>query len=519
MPRQKNQAPESNIAVAYARYSSAGQRDVSIDQQLNDIRAYAEREGYTIVHEYADRAKSGYKNVSARLEFQRMMSAAESGAFGTVIAWKVDRFGRNRRDSAIYKGQLRDHGVNVVYAMEPIPEGAAGVLTEGMLESIAEWYSRNLSENVQRGMRDNALKGISNGVEILGYRRGPDGHYVIDADRAPIVRRIFEKYISGYSAGSISRMLNESGIRTARGAQYTTTAIMRIIANECYTGVYLWDDIRIPDGMPVIISREDWERAQRMRKKTGKHFETSPADFLLTGKAFCGQCGKAMVGDSGRSKNGVVHYYYTCSGHKAKSGTPRTCDKKSIRKDDLENAVLNFIKERCLTCPEMEKIADAILAAQAEYGKSSPRAAMIAELKETEKKISNINDAIENGIWNSSTSIRLKSLEDTASALRSSIAEIDFSRNQLLDRDRILFFLTRMAKYDLNNQDRKKQLIATFINSVFVYDHTLKVVINAVEGQATLKHSELPSCSDEGSSGLPRVTHPNRWVAIYTLAV
>ena len=144
---------------------------------------------------------------------------------------------------------------------------------------------------------------------------------------------------------------------------------------------------------------------------------------------------------------------------------------------------------------------------------------MIAELKETEKKISNINDAIENGIWNSSTSIRLKSLEDTASALRSSIAEIDFSRNQLLDRDRILFFLSRMAKYDLNNQDRKKQLIATFINSVFVYDHTLKIVINAVEGQATLKHSELPSCSDEGSSGLPRVTHPTRWVAIYTIAV
>ena len=520
MARTRNRLSCSpKTAVAYARYSSAGQRDVSIDQQLQDIRAFAQREGYTIVHEYADRAKSGYKNTSARLEFQAMMTAAESGSFDTVIAWKVDRFGRNRRDSALYKGQLRDHGVDVVYAMEPIPEGAAGVLTEGMLESIAEWYSRNLSENVQRGMRDNAMKGLSNGVEILGYCRGPDGRYAIDADRAPLVRQIFEQYISGYSAGSISRQLNSSGIRTARGGQYTTTAIMRIINNECYTGVYIWDDIRIPGAMPALISPEDWERAQRMKKKTGKHIESSPADFLLTGKLFCGLCGRPMVGDSGKSHNGTVHYYYTCTGHKAKSGTSRTCDKKPVRKDDIENAVLSFIHDHCLTGPEMEKIADAILAAQAEYDKSSPRASMAAELKATEKKIANINDAIENGIWNSSTSIRLKSLEDSAAALRASIAEIDFSRDQLLDRDRILYFLHRMSKYNLENQDRKKQLISTFINSVFVFDGYLKIVINAVDGQSALKLSELPDCSDEGSSGLPHVPHPNRCVAVYTVAV
>ena len=97
-------------AVAYARYSSAGQRDVSIDQQLADIRAFAKREGYTIVHEYADHARSGYKNTSARTAFQSMMAAAESGAFDTVISWKVDRFGRNREESALFKGRLRRFG-------------------------------------------------------------------------------------------------------------------------------------------------------------------------------------------------------------------------------------------------------------------------------------------------------------------------------------------------------------------------------------------------------------------------
>ena len=126
-------------AVAYARYSSAGQRDVSIEQQLSDIRAFAKREGYTLVHEFADHARSGFKNTAARTAFQSRIAAAESGTFDTILAWKVDRFGRNREDAAIYKGKLRRFGVKVLYAMEPIPEGSAGVLLEGMLEATAEW--------------------------------------------------------------------------------------------------------------------------------------------------------------------------------------------------------------------------------------------------------------------------------------------------------------------------------------------------------------------------------------------
>ena len=144
MKKQKTPSCAPRTAVSYARYSSSGQRDVSIEQQLADIRAFAQREGYTIVHEYADHARSGFKNASARTAFQSMMAAAESGSFDTVISWKVDRFGRNREESALFKGRLRRFGVKVLYAMEPIPEGSAGVLLEGMLEATAEWYSRQL---------------------------------------------------------------------------------------------------------------------------------------------------------------------------------------------------------------------------------------------------------------------------------------------------------------------------------------------------------------------------------------
>ena len=118
MKRSSSPSCSPRTAVAYARYSSAGQRDVSIEQQLMDIRLFAKREGYTLVHEYADHAKSGFKNSSARTAFQSMMAAAEKGTFDTVICWKVDRFGRNREESALFKGRLRRFGVKVLYDPE-----------------------------------------------------------------------------------------------------------------------------------------------------------------------------------------------------------------------------------------------------------------------------------------------------------------------------------------------------------------------------------------------------------------
>lgn len=260
-----------------------------------------------------------------------------------------------------------------------------------------------------------------------------------------------------------------------------------------------------------------------MRQKTGRHIEQGATDFLLTGKVFCGLCGDAMTGDSGTSKNGVAHYYYTCHGRKSGKG----CKKRSVRKDYLEDLVLRFIVDQCLTGQEREKIADAIIEAQKKQDQSSPLAAMEKELGETEKKIDNINRAIESGVWNSSTSVRLKALEDTADDLRLSIEKMRFTQSQLLTRDRVLFYLDKMAHYDLTRPGRRRQLIDAFLNAVFVYDDFARVVINCVDGNATLPLSDLEAldlpqgapCSDSGTTGAPFVTHPNTRMVIYTIAV
>ena len=505
--------------MAYARYSSAGQRDVSIEQQLADIRAFAAREGYTIVHEYADHARSGFKDVTARTAFQSMIAAAETGSYDTIIAWKVDRFGRNREDSAIYKGKLRRFGVRVLYAMEPIPEGSAGVLLEGMLEATAEWYSRQLSENVVRGMTDNAHRCLYNGTRILGYTRGPDDHYAINPEEAAIVRQIFDLYRAGFSAARICRQLNDQGLRTSRGKLFAPEGLMRILTNERYTGIYIWGSIRVLDGMPAIISKSDFEEAQRMRTKTARHVEQGAVEFLLTGRAICGHCGAAMIGDSGTSKSGARHYYYSCQAHKARKG----CDKKSVSKDYLESAVVDFILDHVLADEQIEKTADAVMALQQEELKHSPLAAMEAEHAKIMKQIDNINDAIAAGIWNTSTSARLKSLEDQAEDLRVSVESLRYSQAQLLDRDRVIFFLKRFTKGDRQDPLLRRHVIETFVNSVYVYDDHLKLVINNVEGNQRFPLDALledpPPCSDNVTDGVLFVTHPNTRITIYRIAV
>ena len=485
-------------AVAYARYSSAGQRDVSIEQQLSDIRAYADREGYTIIHEYADHARSGYSNVSARTQFQAMISAAGSGEFDTVLCWKVDRFGRSREDSVLYKGQLSRLGVSVVYVMEPIPDGAAGVLTEGMLEAIAEWYSRNLSENVKRGQNDNARRCLYNGVTVYGYDGIRNERYRINEEQAAVVRKIFHLYIEGYSMAEIAKQLNDSGLRTESGNIFCLNKIRNILLQERYLGIYKFGEHRIPDGMPRIIDDDTWEKAQLMRSKTSRHYQKNPVDYLLTGKAFCGHCGKPLVGDSGTGRNGM-HYYYTCSARKRRAG----CDKKSVRKDVLEDFVINFLMDHVLSGPEIERIADAVMEYQRKQQDSSPLRAMESELRETERKISNTNRAIAEGIFTSSTIIMLQDLEKTAASLRLSIESRKYAEGKLLDRDFVLFFLTQFSTMNRLDPHDRKVLIRVFLNSIYVYDDHYRIFINTSDSDTIIPFSDLPP--DDSSV---RITSP-----------
>lgn len=240
-------------AVIYARYSSHSQRDVSIEQQVRACKQFAERHGIEIVKVYDDRALTGTND--RRPGFQKMIQDAKKSSWNYVIVYTLDRFARDRYDSAVYKRQLKDAGVKVLSAMENISDDPTGVLMESLLEGLAEYYSKELSRKIKRGMSDNAGKCMVNGSLPLGYVRGTDGHYAIDEAEADIVREIFRRTANGEKFISIINDLNNRCILTKRGSHWNRSSFNTLLSNERYVGIYIHGDVIIPGGIPRIIDQ------------------------------------------------------------------------------------------------------------------------------------------------------------------------------------------------------------------------------------------------------------------------
>ena len=295
-------------AVIYARYSSSSQREESIEGQVKECTAYAERNGYNIIGTYADRAISG--TTDNRPQFQKMIADSKRKLFDIVIVWKLDRFARNRYDSARYKNQLKRNGVKVISATEVISQGAEGILLESVQEGMAEWYSEDLKEKVVRGLTINAEKCKWNGGTLpIGYIVDEEQHLQLNTMTAPFVLEAFKLYDQGKTITEIRDYLNSKGLTNTKGRPITWGAVQHMLSNRRYIGEYSFQDITIPNGIPTIIPQDLFDRVQERLAKNKKAPARAKAQesYLLTTKLFCGHCGTSMNGESGKSRNGTIH--------------------------------------------------------------------------------------------------------------------------------------------------------------------------------------------------------------------
>lgn len=298
-------------AVIYARFSSDRQREESIEGQIRECEEYAERNNITVLGSYVDRALSA--KTDNRPDFQRMIKDSAKGLFDVVLVWKLDRFARNRYDSAHYKSILKKNGVKVVSAKEAIAEDSTDILLESLSEGYAEFYSVELSEKIHRGQKENALKGLNNGGGIpLGYVLGSDQRLQVDPLTAPLVVEIFTRYAEGETVRAIVESLNKRGLRTRRKKPFSMNSFNRILKNRKYIGEYQYQDVTIPGGIPAIVPQELFDRVQVKMEKNKRAPAISKAEetYLPTTKLFCGKCGRLMVGESGTSHTGKKHHYY-----------------------------------------------------------------------------------------------------------------------------------------------------------------------------------------------------------------
>ena len=381
-------------AVIYARYSSDNQREESIEGQLRECTAFAEKNGITVLRHYIDRAVSA--KTDNRPEFQNMIKDSGKKLFDIIIVWKLDRFARNRYDSARYKAQLKKNGVKVVSATEVISDGAEGIILESMLEGFAEYYSVDLSEKVVRGMTDNALKCMFNGGTLpMGYMIDAEQRFQVDPVSAPFILEAFKQYDEGATMTEIRDRLNTRGMKNTRGNPLTYNSVQHLLKNRRYIGEYKYRDVIVPDGIPAIVPKDMFDRVQERLEKNKKAPARHKAedDYLLTTKLFCGYCGAYLCGESGTSRTGIVHHYYKCVSVKKK----RTeCHKKPVRKQRIEDLVVNETMDMLNDAKAVEAIISTVMDLQDRDNENLPLYEQ--QLQEANAGIRNLLNAIQQGI-------------------------------------------------------------------------------------------------------------------------
>ena len=472
-------------AVIYARYSSDNQREESIEGQIRECTAYAEKNGITVVKHYIDRALSA--KTDNRPDFQQMIKDSEKRLFDIVLVWKLDRFARNRYDSAHYEYQLERNHVKLVSATEPISDSPAGIMVKSMLTGMAEYYSAELSEKVVRGMTENVLKGKYNGGTIpIGFKVDEEKFFQIDPLKAPFVVEAFQRYNDGATMKELMNWLNDSGVTTNRNQKFTYNSVQKLLTNKRYIGENHFKDIVMPDSIPAIVDKDLFEEVQQKIKKNSRAPARHKAedDYLLTTKLFCGMCGAMMFGECGTGRNKVVHHYYKC----ATAKRFKTCKKKTVRKEWLEDLVI----AETMKLIQDDAVIDAIVAEVMELQDQENTTLPLLEkqMREVENGIENMLNAIQAGVLTNSTKSRLEKLEAQQKELEIRIAEEKIARPRLSE-NQVRFWLTRFRKLDPNVKSHRETLINTFVNAVYLYDEKVLITFNYKDGTKTITFDEI----------------------------
>lgn len=463
-------------AVVYARYSSDSQSEQSIEGQLRVCREYAEKNDIIIIDTYIDRAMTGTND--SRVSFQKMLKDSDNHQFSIVLVYKLDRFSRNKYESVIYKKTLKDNGVSIITCMENIPNTPEGTLMETLLEGFNQYFSEELTQKVNRGLRESWLKGnATGGRKIFGYDI-IDKKYVINEHEKDIIIKIFRMYANGYRARVIAETLNEEGYHRIDGKSFTEKYILWILHNSRYTGIVEHHGIKYDKIFPRIIDDDLWSAVNSINEenKIAPSRKKEIYDYILSGKLICGNCKHKMYGESGTSHTKDVHYYYVC-GSRRKKRCP--CDMKAIKKQELEDIVINTITQVLYSENNIKYLTDKIFEYHNKHSQENANLKVLEQReKELNKSCQNMIKAIEQGIITDMTKSRLHQLETELGEIKIAIAKEKYKNNLLLTKEDIDQFLRQNVFENADSITIRKLLVNTFVREIYLYNDSVVILFN-----------------------------------------
>ena len=499
---------ETNAPVAlYARVSSERQDvDLSVSAQLRALREYADKNGYQVTREYIDEAESG--RIAERPQFRRMIDDAtgNNAPFKEILVWKFSRFTRKREHAVAFKSLLRRRGVRVVSITEHADDSPMGKLMEAIIESVDEFYSENLAQEVTRGMREAASRGFwMTGVAPYGYRKVfvQDGakkraKLEFSSPEDVVVRRMFDMALERKSTLDIARALNADGIGTAKGKRWSKTRVHQMLINEVYAGTLVWgmtgkptaQPVRLEKAFPAIVTQDEFDRVGKIleaRSPRVTHPRRAASPYLLSGIITCESCGKAMIASEAKSGR---YTYYVC--HSILKRGRASCDTPRLNAATIEQLIIDTLREHVLTENNIRRLAvelDEELDGEAHDLRQKLEIAD-AELGAASRRLDNLYDVIERGDFSlDDLKPRIQQLKERRVDLE---ATVDDARIALQGRRRILDRIDTIASYAKEMSEFLRTSALTE-SKAFVHSFVKNI---SVKGSEAVIHYTVPMPED-----------------------
>ncbi|NRF93418.1 recombinase family protein [Paenibacillus frigoriresistens] len=435
-------AQTKSKAVIYVRVSTEEQatEGFSIQAQLDALRSYAQIQDMEIINEYLDEGVSA-KNISGRPQLKRLIKDARNSQFDIVLIYKIDRIARKASDSLKIRDDLEEAGVRLISLKENFDTASpVGKMMYQMMSAFAEMERTTIIERVNMGMTERAKQGKFNGGQCLGYDV-KEKSLIVNEEEARIVKQIFSLSEQQLGYKAIVNRLNQSGYKTKNNNQFCVYGVKVILDNPMYIGKIRYgqlrnwsskrrqgktDDFILTDGVhEPIITLEQWDKVQHLRKQRSYKPVRSATPYILSGLVRCPACGFGMVPARSKGSSGVSYRYYKCGQFHNKGAI--ACSSHGIRADTLENSVLAQLSQLVYNSTMLKKILDATneKRAHAEIPIKDETEITNKKLKQTQIQINNIIDALTKGMNSKAVQSKLEQLEKTLLTLKQQLSDAD----------------------------------------------------------------------------------------------
>jgi site-specific DNA recombinase len=499
---------EQELAAIYARVSSEEQvRGYSIQAQLRACREWAAKNGYKVAKEYLEEGQSAFRNLEKREALKELLAetVSKQRSFDLIIVHKLDRLFRDTLESSTARAILKREQVRLVSVTEPMvgSDTPEDFFMEHLLVGMAEFYSRNLSREIIKGLKQRARQGHLVFRPPFGYRKEvidrQEGHKrtriisrpIVDEKAAPLVQRIFDLYDRGMGGKAIAMALNGDGYRTNQSRLFGLKFILRVLRNRAYIGILDYnfhqnrgprEPIVVPGFYPPIIDEALFARAQEQLKKQADNWQNSythRTSYLLSRLVVCDQCGHHYLGTSAKSGR---YNYYSCRTYIQKGRA--ACNAPLLNKEKLEITVLDQIQEQILSEDNVRRYIDLVLqqTRQSQIEPSAEEQALNLTITDVEAKIRRWEQTLERG---------LLPLEDAAHRIKELRAErgallkkkIALEKKSQSDARVVSIPTALMKSYVRNMQERlrerkigsKKEFLREIVKEVRVRGNTIQL--------------------------------------------